>query len=157
MTVRRAGLAALALLAVIFGYNLYSAASGFVTAYDTYDRLEMRLARFNYTNPNAPIDIGFEIANPTGETVQVTTIEVFVDAGVHRVGGGTLTPRQRFEPNYREIFAIDGNIDDTDYVTRLNGQQITWGVSGRVLVQLHAGLDPVWIPFAGSYVSEPGS
>jgi hypothetical protein len=155
VTVRRAGMSALALVAVFFGINLYSATSGFVTAYDTYDRLELRLTRFAYSSADQPVDIGFEIVNPTAQTVQVATIEVFIDAGVHRVGGGTANPRERFEPGQAETFAIEGDINDSDYVARLNGQQITWGVSGRVLVELHPGLDSVWIPFSGSYDTEP--
>jgi hypothetical protein len=79
---------------------------------------------------------------------------VFINAGVHRVGGGTLSPGQRFTAGQQETFAIQGDINDTDYVSRLAGQPINWGISGRILVQLHTGLDPVWIPFAGSYVTE---
>ena len=154
MTLRRAGLGALALVAALFGYNLVTATNGFVTAYDTYDRLAISLARFDYSAPEAPIAIGIAIGNPTDQTVEIRTIEVFINAGVHRVGGGTLSPGQRFEPGRQATYAIEGDINDTDYVARLAGQPISWGISGRILVQLHSGLDPVWIPFAGSYVTE---
>jgi hypothetical protein len=154
VTLRRGGLGALALVAAVFGYNLVTATSGFVTAYDTYDRLAISLAQFEYSAPEEPIAIGIAIDNPTDQTVEIRTIEVFINAGVHRVGGGTLNPGQRFAPGNQETFAIQGDINDTNYVSRLAGQPINWGISGRILVQLHRGLDPVWIPFAGSYVTE---
>lgn len=153
MTLRRAGLAALALAAVFFGANLYAATSGYVTAFDTYDRVQMRLASFDYTSPEQPVAIGFEVGNPTGQTIEITTIEVYIDVGVHRVGGGTINPRQTFAPGQTQTFAIAGDINDPGYIARNAGSRVDWGVSGRILVTLHAGVDPVWIPFAGRTVT----
>ena len=157
MKLRRAALAALALLTIFLGANLYTATSRFVTAFDTYNRLELRLDRFAFGGPDAPVSIDLTIGNPTRDRFIVRALEVRLDAGARRVGGGDMRREIAFAPGQYETLRVDAAINDRTYVGQLRGQAIDWGVSGRVLVELGHGVEAVWIPFATRYVTEAGT
>jgi hypothetical protein len=155
VTLPRIALGLLAVLAVAFGVNLVSATDRFVTAYDAYDALRLELTEFHYTSPDEPIQTVVTITNPTGITVDVHAIELKLNAGIRRVGGGetriiSSSPadmRERFtlSPGESQQFDVTLNIDDRIYVRDLGDSDIDWRVTGRYLVKLGKGIDEEWI------------
>lgn len=152
MMVQRSAFGLLALLAVVLGINLVTASSRFTTAYDVYDQLGLELEHFQYTTPDAPVETTLRVTNPSGQTIDVIAIELRLNAGVHRVGGGELRPRAEFPPQHSAAYSIPININDRDYVQRLGTDDIDWRVTGRIQVLLDEALDPVWIPFVVRYI-----
>ena len=155
MTVSHGALAGLGLLALIFGINLVSATSGFVTAYDAYDAVRLELIDLQYTSPDAPVWTVVTIVNPSSTTVEVQAIELRLNAGIRRVGGGELRPVKpltpeeaatfTLSPGEAQTFTVNLNIDDRTYVRDRVDEAIDWNVSGRFQVKLDEELDPEWI------------
>jgi hypothetical protein len=145
----------LAVLAVVLGINLVSATDRFVTAYDAYDAVRLELTEFEYVNPNEPIRTVVTITNPTGITVEVRAIELKLDAGIRRVGGGEtridtrptqeMTDTYTLGPGEAQQFEVILNIDDRTYVRDLGDVEIDWQVTGRFMVKLDKGIEEEWI------------
>lgn len=152
MIVQRTALGLLVLLAVILGINLVTSSSRFTTAYDVYDQLGLELEQFEYTNPDEQIATSLRVTNPSGKTIEVIAIELRLNAGVHRVGGGELRPGVEFPPNHSAAYSIPLNINDSDYVERLGSDEIDWRVTGRIQVLLDEAIDSIWIPFVVRYL-----
>lgn len=155
MTLPRIALGLLGVLALVLGVNLVSATDRFVTAYDAYDKLTLELTDFQYASPDDPVRTVVTITNPTGITVEVRAIELKVNAGIRRVGGGETrivssapqAERDRFtlQPGESQQFEVILNIDDKTYVRDLGDSAIDWRVTGRFLVKLDEGIDEEWI------------
>jgi hypothetical protein len=151
----RAALAVLGILAIVLGINLVSATNRFVTAYDAYDAVRLELVEFDYTSPDEPVRTVVTITNPTGITIDVRAIELRLDAGIRRVGGGETRVTVPPPPEDRETFRLDPgevqqfeivlNIDDRTYVRDLGNTEIDWRVTGRFQVKLDEGIDEEWI------------
>jgi hypothetical protein len=154
VTVTRVATAALAALAILLGINLVGATSRFVTAFEVYDRLEMRMPHFYYSDPDTPIATTFEVTNPTRQEVLLMEIELGLNAGVRRVGGGLTRPMTRLGPGETLSFDINLAINDRGYVRRLETDEIDWRVRGRMQIQIEEGIDPVWISFIVRYLEE---
>jgi hypothetical protein len=155
VTFPRIALGLLAVLAVVLGINLVSATDRFVTAYDAYDAVRLELTEFEYVNPDEPVRTVVTITNPTGITVEVRAIELKLDAGIRRVGGGEtrIGPRPTQEmidtytldPGESQQFEVLLHIDDRTYVRDLGDVEIDWQVTGRFMVKLDEGIDEEWI------------
>jgi hypothetical protein len=155
VTLSRIALGLLGVLAVAFGVNLASATDRFVTAYDAYDKLRLEMTEFHYASPDEPVQVVVTITNPTGITVDVRAIELKLNAGIRRVGGGETriissspsSERDRFtlSPGESQQFDVTLNIDDRTYVRDLGDTEIDWRVTGRYLVKLGEGIDEEWI------------
>lgn len=155
MTFPRIALALLGILALVLGINLVSATNRFVTAYDAYDAVRLEMTEFEYTGPDDPVRTVVTITNPTGITVEVRAIELRLNAGIRRVGGGetrieTRAPqdiRDQFTlaPGEAQQFEVILNIDDRTYVRDLGAVEIDWQVTGRFMVKLDEGIDEEWI------------
>lgn len=147
MTLQRAALGILLVLALLLGVNLAAAANGFLTAFRTYDELALEMPRFVYSGPEEPVRTELVVTNPSDQEVEVTEIELRLDAGVHRVGGGSIRPEQTLAADTSNTFPIDLRIFDIDYVERRAGPSPEWRVSGRIQVELNPKIAPVWIDF----------
>lgn len=155
MTLSRIALTLLGILALVFGVNLVSATNRFVTAYDAYDAVRLEMTEFEYTSPDEPVRTVVTITNPTDITVEVRAIELRLDAGIRRVGGGEsrierLAPQDKrdqftLEPGEAQRFEVILNIDDRTYVRDLGDIEIDWQVTGRFMVKLDEGIDAEWI------------
>jgi sporulation-control protein spo0M len=155
VTLPRIALGLLGVLAIVLGANLVSATNRFVTAYDAYDAVRLELVEFEYTSPDEPVRTVVTITNPTGITVEVRAIELRLDAGIRRVGGGetrinrgsTAEQIEAFTllPGETQEFEIILNIDDRTYVRDLGDAEIDWRVTGRFQVKLDEGIDEEWI------------
>ncbi len=155
MTFPRIALGLLAVLAVVLGINLVSATDRFVTAYDAYDAVRLELTEFEYVNPDEPVRTVVTITNPTGITVEVRAIELKLNAGIRRVGGGETRIDSRPSPQMADTFTLGPgeaqqfevvlNIDDRTYVRDLGDIEIDWQVTGRFMVKLDKGIDEEWI------------
>lgn len=155
MTVPRIAMGMLAILAIVLGINIVSATNRFVTAYDAYDAVRLEMVDFQYTNPDEPIQTVVVISNPTGITVEVRAIELRLDAGIRRVGGGetritrlsSQETREQFSlaPGESQRFEVTINIDDATYVRSLGDSAIDWQVTGRFMVKLDEGIGEEWI------------
>jgi hypothetical protein len=155
VTFPRIALGLLAVLAVVLGINLVSATDRFVTAYDAYDAVRLELTEFEYVNPDEPVRTVVTITNPTGITVEVRAIELKLNAGIRRVGGGETRidsrPTQEMidtytlAPGETQQFEVILNIDDRTYVRDLGDVEIDWQVTGRFMVKLDKGIDEEWI------------
>jgi hypothetical protein len=155
VTLPRVALALLGVLAVVFGVNLVSATSRFVSAWDAYDSVRIELADLVYTRPDEPVYATAVITNPSGVSIDIRAIELRLDAGIRRVGGGELRParpataddaaRFTLDPGESQAFVVTLNIDDEDYVERLGTSEIDWRVSGRVQVKFEKDLDERWV------------
>jgi sporulation-control protein spo0M len=155
VTLSRIALGLLGVLALAFGINLVSATDRFVTAYDAYDKLRLEMTEFHYTSPDEPVQSVVTITNPTGISVDVRAIELKLNAGIHRVGGGetriissaSASERERFtlSPGESQQFDVTLNIDDPTYVRNLGDAEIDWRVTGRFQVKLGKGIDEEWI------------
>lgn len=152
-TGRDLALLLLALLAVAAGANMVAASSRFVTAYETYDRLELSLSRFEFTSPDVPVKTEFVVTNPTGQRVTVLAIELRLRLGVHDIGGGEARPGTVLERGESFSTPVELAINDKTYVRRAS-EPLDWRVSGRVQVRLNPAIDPVWIPFVVRYLPE---
>lgn len=151
----RIALAILGVLALVFGINLVSATNRFVTAYDAYDAVRLELTEFEYTSPNEPVRTVVTITNPSEITVEVRAIELKLNAGIRRVGGGEtrLEPRAPQEkrdqftlgPGEAQQFEVFLNIDDRTYVRDRADAAIDWRVTGRFMVKLDEDIDEEWI------------
>jgi hypothetical protein len=150
--VQRLAFGLLALLAIVLGVNLIASSSRFTTAYEVYDQLGLELEQFDYTDPDTPVATTLRVTNPSGQTIDVIAIELRLNAGVHRVGGGETRPEMEFRPQQSETFAIALNISDSRYVEQLGDGDIDWRVTGRIHVQLDDSIDPIWIPFVVRYI-----
>ena len=155
MIVPRIALGLLLVLAVVLGINLVSATNRFVTAYDAYDAVRLELTEFEYVNPDEPVRTVVTITNPTEITVEVRAIELRLNAGIRRVGGGETRIDTRPSHEMGDVFTLDPgeaqqfdvvlNIDDRTYVRDLGDGEIDWQVTGRFLVKLDEGIDEEWI------------
>jgi hypothetical protein len=155
VTFPRVALAVLGVLALVLGVNLVSATNRFVTAYDAFDAVRLEMTEFEYVSPDEPVRTVVTITNPTAITVEVRAIELKLDAGIRRVGGGEtrierLAPREeqdRFTlaPGEAQRFEVFLNIDDRTYVRGLGDVEIDWRVTGRFMVKLDEGIDEEWI------------
>ncbi len=155
MTIPRVAIGLLGVLALIFGINLISATDRFVTAYDAYNAVRLELVEFEYIDPDTPVRTVVEITNPTGITVDVRAIELRLNAGIRRVGGGetrinrlaSQDIRDQFSlgPGEVQRFEVQLNIDDSTYVRDLGDAEIDWQVTGRFMVKLDEGIDEEWI------------
>ena len=148
MTLRRSAFLVLGVLALLLGANLAAAAGGFFAAYETYDDLTLDMPVFRYTNPDEPVRTELVVSNPSNQQVEVIEIELSLDAGVHRLGGGQMRPLMRIPPGGSMTFPMDLRIFDSDYVERRAGPSPDWRVSGRIQVELDPQIDPVWISFS---------
>lgn len=148
MTLQRAALAVLGVLALLLGANLAGAANRYFAAYRTYDELALDMPRFVYSGPEEPVQTELVVSNPSDQEVEVIEIELRLDAGVHRVGGGGVRPQQVLAPGASVTYPIDIRIFDDDYVRRRAGDTPDWRVTGRIQVELDPKIDPVWIPFS---------
>lgn len=148
MTLRRSAFLILGVLALLLGANLAAAAGGFFAAYDTYDDLALDMPVFRYTNPDEPVRTELVVSNPSDQQVEVIEIELSLDTGVHRVGGGQMRPLMPIPPGGSMSFPMDLRIFDSDYVKRQAGPSPDWRVSGRIQVELDPQIDPVWITFS---------
>jgi len=155
MTFPRVALALLGILALVLGVNLVSATNRFVTAYDAYDAVRLEMTEFEYSSPEEPVRTVVTITNPTDITVEVRAIELKLDAGIRRVGGGetrierldSQDKRDQFSlaPGESQQFEVILNIDDRTYVQALGDVEIDWEVTGRFMVKLDEGIDEEWI------------
>ncbi len=155
MTVPRIALGILGVLAVVLGINLVSATNRFVTAYDAYDAIRLEMTEFEYVNPDEPVRTVVTITNPTEITVEVRAIELRLNAGIRRVGGGEAQVETRpsqetadmftLGPGEAQQFEVILNIDDRTYVRGLGDADIDWQVTGRFRVKLDEGIDDEWI------------
>jgi LEA14-like dessication related protein len=154
VTTQRIALGLLLVLAVVFGINLISSAGQFSTAYEVYDRLGLELEEFRYVNPDEPVTSVLRVTNPPNKEIEIIAIELRLNAGLRRVGGGETRPEQVLAPNESQSFAVRMAIDDRTYVRDIGlpDEQIDWRVSGRIQVRLAESLDPVWIPFVVRYL-----
>lgn len=151
---RRIAVALLAVLAIALGINMVGASSRFVTAHDTYDRIEMELTTFRFTDSSIPIDTTFVVRNPTSRTIEVIEIELGLNAGIHRVGGGVARPVTEVPPGEMLSTPVDLIIFDRDYVDRQASGEIDWRLRGRMMVRIDPDIDPEWIPFTVRYIPE---
>ena len=149
MTVPRISLAILAIMAVLFSVNLVTSANRFVNAYRVYDRFELAMTRFSYTSPDDPVEIVMVVSNPTEHTFTVQAIDIRLDIGVHRVGGGILYLDEpvQFPPGHMQEFPMELRINDRTYVRRLNTPTPDWRVTGEIQVVLGSGIEPEWVRF----------
>lgn len=154
MIVQRVAIGLLAVLSVLLGLNLIGATSRFVTAYDTYDRIEMELTQFDYIDPDTPIAATFVVRNPTNREIEVIEIELGANAGVHRVAGGTARPQTIVPAGGELTTPLDIVISDRDYVRRLGDGEIDWRIRGRLMVKIDEDIEPDWIPFSVRFVPE---
>jgi hypothetical protein len=155
VTIPRIALGILGVLAVVFGINLISATDRFVTAYDAYDAVRLELTEFEYVNPDEPIRTVVTITNPTEITVGIRAIELKLDAGIRRVGGGETRIDSRSSqemidtftlgPGEAQQFEVILNISDRTYVRDLGDVEIDWRVTGRFMVKLDKDLGEEWI------------
>ena len=155
MTFPWVALGILGMLAVVFGINLISATDRFVTAYDAYDAVRLEMTEFEYLNPDEPVRTVVTISNPTGITVEVRAIELRLNAGIRRVGGGETRVNTRPSQEMAEMYTLDPgesqqfevllNIDDRTYIRNLGDVEIDWQVTGRFMVKLDEGIDEEWI------------
>ncbi len=155
MTLPRIALGLLGILAIVLGANLVSATNRFVTAYDAYDSVRLELTEFEYVNPDEPVRTVVTITNPTEITVEVRAIELKLNAGIRRVGGGETRIDSRPSPEMADIYKLGPgeaqqfevilNIDDPTYVRDLGDVEIDWQVTGRFMVKLDEGIDEEWI------------
>lgn len=155
MTIPRIALALLGMLALVLGINLVSATNRFVTAYDAYDAVRLEMTAFEYTSPDDPVRTVVTIRNPTDITVEVRAIELKLNAGIRRVGGGetrieTGAPREKRDqftlgPGEAQEFEVILSIDDRTYVRDLGAVEIDWRVTGRFMVKLDEDIDEEWI------------
>jgi hypothetical protein len=152
--VQRIALLLLAALALVLGINLISATSRFTNAYETYDTLYLELTSFNYTDPDTPVPTTFTIGNPTRNTIEVIEIELNLNAGIHRVGGGTNRVLDVLEPGETRGYPVELLIFDRDYITRRIEGEPEWRMRGRVMVSIDPAIEPVWIPFVVRYIPE---
>jgi len=150
--VQRIAFGLLVVFGVMLGFNLVTSSSRFVTAYEVYDQLGLELEQFNYTNPDEQVETTLRVTNPSGQTIEVIAIELRLNAGVHRVGGGETRPGEVFPPQRSASYSIPLNINDSVYVERLGTTEIDWRVSGRIHVLLNDALEPEWIEFAVRYL-----
>lgn len=142
-------LGALLALAILAGVNILSGTGRFISAYQVYDELGLELTRFDYTDEERPVAIEMVVSNPTDKTFTVQALDMRLNVGVHRVGGGVvyLNPPLTFGPGHVQTIPLDLIINDKDYVSRVETPEIDWVVSGQIQVVLGPGIDPVWIPF----------
>lgn len=155
MTFARVALGLLGVLAVVLGVNLVTAANRFVTAYDAYDAVRLELVEFEYIDPETPVRTVVTITNPTNITVEVRAIELKLNAGIRRVGGGetriettaSADKREQFTlgPGESQRFEVILNIDDRTYVRDRADTEIDWRVTGRFMVKLDEGIEAEWI------------
>ena len=155
MIVPRIALGLLGVLAVVLGINLVSATNRFVTAYDAYDAVRLEMTEFEYISPDEPVRTVVTITNPTEITVEVRAIELRLNAGIRRVGGGEtridsqpspeMADTYTLGPGEAQQFEVLLNIDDRTYVRDLGSVEIDWQVTGRFMVKLDEGIDEEWI------------
>lgn len=155
MTFPRVALALLGVLAIVLGVNLVSATNRFVTAYDAYDAVRLEMIDFEYSSADQPVRTVVTISNPTEITVEIRAIELKLDAGIRRVGGGETRIDSRAPQDLRDQFTLAPgesqefevilNIDDRTYVEDLGDIEIDWQVTGRFMVKLDEGIDEEWI------------
>jgi sporulation-control protein spo0M len=151
----RIALGLLGVLAVVLGINLVSATNRFVTAYDAYDAVRLEMTEFEYVSPDDPVRTVVTITNPTNITVEVRAIELKLNAGIRRVGGGETRIDTRPSQEMADVYTLDPgeaqqfevilNIDDRTYVRGLGDAEIDWQVTGRFMVKLDKGIDEEWI------------
>ncbi|HYI16915.1 MAG TPA: hypothetical protein VEX37_16065 [Thermomicrobiales bacterium] len=151
----RIALGLLGVLAVVLGINLVSATNRFVTAYDAYDAIRLEMTEFEYVSPDEPVRTVVTITNPTNITVEVRAIELKLNAGIRRVGGGETRIDTRPSQEMADVYTLDPgeaqqfevilNIDDRTYVRGLGDAEIDWQVTGRFMVKLDKGIDEEWI------------
>ncbi|HUG15642.1 MAG TPA: hypothetical protein VMM78_11575 [Thermomicrobiales bacterium] len=154
MIVQRVSVVLLAVLAVALGINLLSASGRFVTAHDTYDRIELELTTFQYVAADAPIETTFVARNPTSRAIEVIEIELGLNVGVHRVGGGVARPRAVVPVGEELATPMRLVIYDIDYVQRRDDGALDWRLRGRILVRIDPDIDPEWIPFTVRHLPE---
>jgi hypothetical protein len=150
--VQRIALGLLAIFAMAMGLNLISATSRFVEAFKTYDTLHLALTEFHYTDPSSPIETRFEVGNTSRRTIDVIAIELNLNVGVHRVGGGENRVLDTLAPGQTASYPVLLNIFDRDYVERRVVGTPDWRVRGRVMVEIDPAIGPVWINFVARYI-----
>lgn len=151
--VRYGALGLLAVLALVLSINLFSATGRFVDAFESYDQLELELTSFTYTTVDAPIETTFRITNPTDRAIDILSIELRINAGVRRVGGGEVRPQPtdavsgRLAAGASAEWTILLAINDRTYVDQLDQTAIDWQMTGRIQVRVDADIREEWIPF----------
>ncbi len=151
--VRYGALGVLTALALVLSINLFSATGRFVDAFEAYDQLDLELTGFTYTNVDVPIETTFRITNPTDRTIDILSIELRINAGVRRVGGGEVRPQpmdavpSRLAAGASAEWSIPLAINDRTYVGQLDQRAIDWQMTGRIFVRVDADIREEWIPF----------
>ncbi len=147
MTIERIALTLLAIAAVVLSVNYVSATTRFFAANQAYDLLEPSLEDFTFTGVEDPVLVDFGIANPSGTDVVILQVRVTLRAGLQGVGGGSAQVREPLPAGESMVVRIDAAISDRNYVRNLEGQQISWLLSGEIQVQLDPDIEPVWVDF----------
>jgi len=154
VTIERVALTLLALIAVVMGANYVSATSRFLDANRAYDRLELTLESFEFSDAASPVLVEIGIGNPSSNRIEILAMNVTLRAGVQSVGGGDLFLNDVLEQGQRETYVVNARVVDQNFVSRLEGSEISWLIRGEVQVRLDADIAPVWIQFSVRAVTQ---
>jgi hypothetical protein len=154
VTIERVALTLLALIAVVMGANYVSATSRFLDANRAYDRLELTLESFEFSDAASPVLVEIGIENPSSNAIEILAMNVTLRAGIQSVGGGDLFLNDVLEQGQRETYVVNARVVDQNFVSRLEGSEISWLIRGEVQVRLDADIAPVWIQFSVRAVTQ---
>jgi hypothetical protein len=147
VTASRAALALLFLAALAMSVNYVSATVRFFHANQAYDLLEPTLEDFRFTNADEPVLVEFGLVNPSSIDIEILQIRVTLRAGLQIVGGGTLQVDEMLPAGEFLSYRIPATISDRNTIRSLEGEQISWLLSGEVQVRLDPDIDPAWMNF----------
>ena len=149
MRIERVALATLAVISLLSAYTIFTAASRFGAAAETFDALELDLETFEYDRSS--YDVGFDIAVSNGgaNELSITGVEYsFVVNGVLAGGGSDLESAVAIAPATTQLLRFSGRITDSSYVDDQPADEpLRWLVRGRLLIGVDPRLDPTWVGF----------
>lgn len=146
MTVERIALGLLIAFAALMGFSVLSAADRFGDSVEVFDEIRFSLGRFEYSDPQSPVELTIQVTNPTSHEVEIVAFETTLSANGFLVGGADVRPGRIVPATSSHSFTLQSSIDSVSYMERLEpNQDIRWLGQGRVLVQANESLDPEWI------------
>jgi hypothetical protein len=149
VTIERAALGLLVILALVMGVNAVGTSQRFGQATESFDQLAFELEQFEYVAADEVVTYGVRVINPVSREIEIVAFTFTMSANGHSVGGGQSRPMERLAGSSDVVFPQRGVVNDVRYMQRLDqSEPIDWLVFGRVLVNVDDRLDPTWINFS---------